>query len=49
MKRYSIRNRLFFTMMSISVPVMIILLLMCSYTKTPDAGTEIARILIKPR
>ena len=41
MKRYSIRNRLFFTMMSISVPVMIILLLMCSYTKH-RMRTEIA-------
>ena len=41
MKRYSIRNRLFFTMMSIFVPVMIILLLMCSYTKH-RMRTEIA-------
>ena len=41
MKRYSIRNRLFFTMMSISDPVMIILLLMCSYTKH-RMRTEIA-------
>ena len=41
MKRNSIRNPLFFTMMSISVPVMIILLLMCSYTKH-RMRTEIA-------
>lgn len=44
MKRYSIRNRLFFTMMSISVPVMIHFAPDVQLYETPDADRN-CRIL----